>query len=615
MNGVTTRGFPLVVFDIKNQEFDIPYQILIFRIKFLIFRIKISLGGFGLLFFDFETFCMDWLVVIYDMDAGERHIIVNDKDKLQAFYNEHRSDIWCGYNAKHYDQYILKGILLGLDPKKINDFIIVKGRDGWQYSSMFSRIPLIIWDVMNSLDRGLKYFEGAMGNDIRESTVPFDIDRKLTPQELSEVIQYCTHDVEQTIEVFLKRQSDFDAQIQLLKMFNLPLSDLSRTKVQLSAKILEAQKRSYDDEFDISFPDTLRLEKYQAVLDWYKDWSNRDYKKSLTIDVAGVPHAFGWGGVHGARERYSAEGYFINMDVASLYPSLMIRYNLHSRSCNPQKFNDIVKLRLEYKHAKNPLQAPLKIVINGTYGAMKDKFNPLYDPRQANNVCIYGQLLLLDLIEKLEKAGAIIIQSNTDGVLVRMPDGGDEDAFFDRIDDVAHEWETRTGLTLEFDEYRKVYQKDVNNYVIVDGEGKFKSKGAYVKKLSELDYDLAVVNRAIVDYLVKGVPIESTIMTCNSLKEFQIVKKISSKYKSVLHDDEVLNEKCVRVFASTRGSDGGLFKIHATRGNIAKVEGTPEHSFIVNGDVGNMEVPQYLDRAWYIDLAKDRVKGFIGEKR
>lgn len=566
-----------------------------------------------MLFFDMEVYAYDWLVVIYDMGALEKHVIANDRERLEAFYRDHRDDIWAGYNVKHYDQYILKGILLGLDPKRINDFIIVKGRDGWQYSTMFNRIPLIIWDVMNSLDRGLKYFEGAMGNDIRETSVPFDIDRKLTPEELAEVVKYCIHDVEQTIEVFLQRQDDFDAQVQLLNMFSLPRSDLSRTKVQLSAKILEAKRQSYDDEFDISFPDTLRLERYQAVLDWYKDWSNRDYDKSLNVEVAGVPHAFGWGGVHGARVNYSATGYFINMDVASLYPSLMIRYNLHSRSCNPQKFNDIVKLRLDYKHAGNPLQKPLKIVINGTYGAMKDKFNPLYDPRQANNVCVYGQLLLLDLIEKLEKARAIIIQSNTDGVLVRMPDGGNEDAFFNTVDDVAHEWETRTGLQLEFDEYRKVYQGDVNNYVIVDGEGHFKSKGAYVKKLSNLDYDLAIVNKAIVDYLVKGVPIESTVMACNDLKDFQLVKKISSKYRSVLHDDEVLNEKCVRVFASTRETDGGIFKIHATRGNIAKVEGTPEHSFIINESVEGCSVPEYLDRQWYIDEARRRVRKFIGK--
>ena len=48
------------------------------------------------------------------------------------------------------------------------------------------------------------------------------------------------------------------------------------------------------------------------------------------------------------------------------------------------------------------MQAPLKIILNSTYGAMKDKYNPMYDPRQANNVCVFGQLLLLDLIEHLE---------------------------------------------------------------------------------------------------------------------------------------------------------------------------------------------------------------------
>lgn len=564
-----------------------------------------------MLFYDFEVFAYDWLVVIYDMDNRQRHIVINDRKKLNLIFEKYKNNIWCGFNNKHYDQYIFKGILLGLDPKKINDFIIVKKCDGWQYSSLFWDIKIINYDVMNALDRGLKYFEGSMGNDIRETSVPFDIDRKLTPKEIDETVKYCIHDVEQTIEIFIKRYSDFEAQIQLLKMFDLPLIDVGKTKVQLSAKILEAEKKYYNDEFDISFPDTLKLSKYAYVLDWYKDYSNRDYKKKLKTDIAGVPHIFGWGGVHGAREKYSSEGYFINMDVASLYPSLMIRYNLHSRSCNPEKFNDIVNLRLKYKAEGNDLHKPLKIVINGTYGAMKDKTNPLYDPRQANNVCIYGQLLLLDLIEKLEMAGAEIIQSNTDGVLVRMPDGENEDEFFSTIDDTAHEWEVRTGLKLEFDEYRKVFQKDVNNYVIVDAQGKCKSKGAYVKKLSDLDYDLAVVNKALNEYMLHGTPVEDTILACESLRDFQLVKRISSKYISVLHGDEILNEKTVRVFASLDSRHKGIFKIHAERGTVAKVEGTPENAFIINGDISEMEIPPYLNKGWYINVAKERLKGFI----
>jgi DNA polymerase elongation subunit (family B) len=88
------------------------------------------------------------------------------------------------------------------------------------------------------------------------------------------------------------------------------------------------------------------------------------------------------------------------MDVDSYYPALMIEYNFLSRNVlNPAKFKEIRDYRLVLKKNKDPRQLPYKIVLNGTYGAMKDKFNNLYDPKNANNVCVNGQLLLLDLIE------------------------------------------------------------------------------------------------------------------------------------------------------------------------------------------------------------------------
>ena len=575
-----------------------------------------------MIFYDFEVFQNDWLVVALDMTEQREHVIINDVEGLERFYNDHKRDVWVGFNSRNYDQYILKGILAGFNPKEINDFIILQGNRGWQFSDTFRRIPLYNYDVMQNIDRGLKVFEGFLGSNIKESSVPFDIDRKLTSDELQETVEYCRHDVEQTVEVFLRRKADFDAQIALLKMFKLPLADISKTKAQLSAKILGASRRTYDDEFDIDFPDTLILRKYRDVLEWYKQPENRKYhvdpenpksrKMKLEIDIAGVPHIFAWGGVHGARTKYSGEGYFINMDVASLYPSLMIRYNLHSRSCNPAKFNEIVETRLKLKHEGNPLQAPLKIVINGTYGAMKDKNNPLYDPRQANRVCVYGQLLILDLMERLEEHGAEIIQSNTDGVLVRMPDGfkGGADAFYNMVDDVAYLWELRTGLELEFDEYTRVYQKDVNNYVIVDAEGHYKSKGAYVKKLNALDYDLAIVNRAVVAYMVDGVPVEKTILACNELKEFQQVKKISSKYDYLFYDGQTLPEKCVRVFASTDKRKGGLKMKHKSKTTLDKVSNTPERCFIHNDSVEGISCPNELDKSWYIDLARKRLEGF-----
>lgn len=563
-------------------------------------------------FYDFEIFEQDWLVVIINIYDQSETVIVNDKQKLEEYYEAHKNEIWVGYNVNHYDQYIMKAILCGFNPKTVNDWIIRENKQGWQYSSLFRKIQMYNFDIMYRNDRGLKSLEGFMGNNIKETSVPFDLDRKLTVDEINETIKYCRHDVEQSIEVFFARKDDFDAQMGLIKMFKLPLSNISRSKAQLSAMILDAHRprESRDDEFDIFFPKTLRISKYKEVVDWYKNKENYDYSKSLKINVAGVETLFGWGGIHSAVPKYSGEGYFINMDVASLYPSLMIVYDLHSRNIkDPQKYIDIRDNRLKYKHEKNPLQLPLKTLLNSTYGAMKDKNNQLYDPLMANEICIHGQLLLLDLMEKLEPY-AEIIQSNTDGILIKMPEGQNEERWFNLIDDIVYEWEQRTGLTMEFDEYRKVFQKDVNNYIVVAPDGKYKSKGAYVKKQHSLDYDLPIVNKAMVDYMVYDIPVKKTIDECNNLIMFQKIVKLSGKFKHTIHNDKILSEKCFRVFASTRNSDTYIGKQKTDGATIEKFANTPEHCFIVNDDVKNATVDWRLDKEWYVNLTNERLKQF-----
>jgi len=573
-----------------------------------------------LLFYDFEVFAFDWLVVVMDMTAKKEHVIVNDPKALDDLYEANKKDIWVGFNSRRYDQWILKGILCGFNPKKINDYIILQGNDGWRFSTMFRSVPLNNYDVMANIDRGLKAFEGFMGNNIKETSVPFDIDRPLTDAEIQETIKYCRHDVEQTIQVFLQRKEDFDGAMGLVRLAcegrDLDLSLISKTKAQLSALILGAVQQPHDDEFDIDFPATLRISKYQNVIDWYKNPVNRRYtdekgnKVQYETMIAGVPHQFGWGGVHGALEKYHGEGYFVNMDVASLYPSLMIQYNLHSRNIkDPSKYVQIYETRLRYKREKNPLQLPLKLVLNSTYGVMKDPNNGLFDPLQANRVCVYGQLLLVDLMEHLEPY-CQIIQSNTDGVLIRMPYGQNEDEWFALVDDIAYEWEQRTHLNLEFDEYRKVFQKDVNNYIIVDGAGKYKSKGAYVKKLRPLDYDLPILNKALIEYMVHGIPVEKTIESCEELKEFQLVSKISSKYSAVLHGEIPIKEKCIRIFASTDPNAKGVKKVSIRTGKPEKITNSPEHCFIYNDSVNGVRCPSDLDKQWYINFAKKRLHDF-----
>lgn len=556
-------------------------------------------------FIDFEVFKEDWLCVIINPQRRSETVIVNDSEKLKQYYQQFKNEIFVGYNIRQYDQYIFKGLLLGFNPKDVNDWIIVKDRMGWQYSDLFRNININIFDIMTTF-HGLKTLEGFMGNNIKETGVSFNIDRKLTAAEIAETIEYCRHDVQQTINVFLQRKEEFDAHMSMLKAFNLPLNLISKTKVQLSAIILNAKKQNRNDEFDIEYPNTLKLNKYKEIKQWYDNPLNRDYEQSLEIDVAGVPHIFAWGGLHGARANYIEEGQFLNVDVASYYPSMMIKYGWGSRNMlDPKKYEEIYHQRLKYKAEKNPLQAPLKIVLNGTYGAMKDKYNNLYDPRQANNVCVGGQLLLLDLIEKLEDY-CDIVQSNTDGILVKLRDNREE------VENICHEWEERTGMVLEFDEFVKVIQKDVNNYIIVAADGSYKSKGAYVKKLNDLDNDLAILNEAVTNYFVKGIPVEKTIMECDELVKFQKIVKVSSKYDHALHGDKRLNDRTLRVFASCNENDGGVFKVKIG-GNPEKFALTSEKSFIINEHVNGKQIPNYLDKNWYIDLARKRVSDFLGD--
>jgi len=558
-----------------------------------------------LLFYDAEVFRQDWLFVILDPIARERHLFINDAKKLASFYEQHKGHIWVGYNSRHYDQYILKGILCGFDPHSISKHIITEKKPGWQYSSLFQQIELNQFDVMTTL-HGLKELEGFMGHDIRETSVSFDINRKLTQKEIEEAIKYCTHDVEQTMEIFLRRKKEFDSYIALLNTFKLPLKYISKTKAQLAAIILKAKKIKRDDEFDLKLPETLNIQKYAYVVDWYKDPENYNYENSLDTIVAGVPHTFAWGGLHGARDKYHDEGVFVYVDVFSFYPSLMLEYGFLSRNVeDPEIYRQIYNERMRLKEAKDPMQQPYKIVLNSTYGAMKDQYNSLYDPRQANNVCVGGQLLLLDLIEKLEPCW-MLVQSNTDGLIGKIKREEDLDA----IKSVCKEWEERTRMKLEFKVFHKIYQKDVNNYIIIRNDGSYESKGAYVKELNDIDNDLPVINEALKEYFINKTPVEQTIYNCKDLMKFQKVVKVSSKYSHALYGDKKIPEKTLRVFAS-RNNDPGVFKVKEN-GRVEKIANTPEKCFIVNDNVIGRRIPKRLDKDWYVTLAKKRLEDFLG---
>lgn len=563
-------------------------------------------------FYDFEVWPKLWCVTIINPITKEKTVIVNDAKKLIYHYAKHKDEIYVGFNSRNYDDYVFKAILCGFEPWKMNDWIINKGRKGWEFSSLLQKVQLNSFDCMVGFN-GLKTLEAFIGMDIRETEIPFDYDGEFTQEMINQVLFYNEHDVLATIQVFMERKSEFDSYMGLLKLFDLPLSYLGKSKAQLAAIITGAKKTRHKDEFDISLPPTMRIEKYTKVTEYFEnDWN---YDTNLEIDIAGVPHTYGTGGIHGAIPNYYGEGEFLHVDVNSYYPSLIIHYPEYCMSrtgASLEKFKEIYESRLAFKAQGDARADALKIVINSFYGANKDKFNPLYDPRCANNICIFGQVLLTDLIERLEDH-CDLIQSNTDGLIIKLHENRDE------VMEICKEWEERTGMTLGYDRVFKIAQKDVNNYIMVmekKGKQKIEAKGAYVKDLNDLDYDMAIVNKAVRDYLLYNIPVESTILPCSDMRMFQKVVKLSNKYKWVEHEQGNGNvkydNKAYRVFASRDNSNGRLLKCKPTEKGDKKDKfgNTPDHCFIENGDITEMKIPSKLDRQYYIDLAKKRLEDF-----
>lgn len=623
-----------------------------------------------MIFYDFEVFKEDWLAVFIDVTRKTEQVIVNNPDELKALYEANTSNIWVGFNNRHYDQYIMKGILLGMNPKRINDWIILEKREGWQFSSVFNKVPMTNYDVMPNPPVGLKTMEGFLGSNIKETGVPFDINRKLTKAEIEETIKYCRHDVEQTIKIFLEKIDEFNAMHGIVQAFPnmVSLSNIGDSEARITAKVLGCVKQDFKDEFDYFFLPCLRLNKYKYVQDWFEekkkealamDLQNCDkydkklwYKsQNLETVVAGIPHSFGFGGLHGAADTpIHKTGQILHVDVNNYYPSMLIAWGLVTRAATNDNYHLVYNTRKSMKakqiaaaksgkkaKAKNwkKAQLPYKKMLNALSGGMKDETNPAYDPRNNNCMCINGQLMLLDLIEHLEAVpGFELIQSNTDGLIIWIPD---TDEAFEMVDDICWEWEQRCStdqcsILLELDNISEIYQKDVNNYLWVGADGSVERIGAYVKELSATDNDLPILNKALVEYMVHKTPVEQTINQCDDLIMFQKIVKLSEKYDWVEHEHctpvitktgkRVIKEvyeypekvkysyKSYRVFASNSQDDGRLLKRKKVKTKGEKFGNTPDHCFICNDDVCGVKTPQTLDKGWYIDLAKKRLKQF-----
>lgn len=593
--------------------------------------------------YDFECYSrISWWCVTFINYKDRNNIItiINNRQLLIQFYELHKDEIFVSYNGRQYDTGIFKGILDGMNVGYVNDKLIKEGKKPFQVVKNHKNYPLNDYDAILK-DKSLKQLEAFMGDDIRETEVDFNIDRPLTEAEIEQTKIYNIHDVSELLKVLDACWNDFEGQLDIIELYGLDMSYFTKTKVQLAAKILNAvDQHTMDDEFDICLPDTIRLsDKYKFIPEWYmnpKNWRYKEHLHSeddqhnnqLTCIVAGIPHVFAWGGCHGADDKQSIfEGIILHADVSSMYPTTDIEYNLLSRKFkNPDDFRMMRDFRLKLKAEGNSKNKALKPMINGIYGGSKDRNGAIYDPLMANLTCIFGQMFILDLIDKLEPY-CRLLQTNTDGIFVLC----ESEEQKNKVIEITHSVGERLRMEFEIDEYTKLIQKDVNNYIAIMKNGEVECKGSMVKYNNPIDNDLPILNDAVRNYLAYDIPIEKTINECDELIKFQKVIKLSSKYKEVWYgaalsgkskdgsvkisgiDRELLKNKVHRVFASNRPSDGSIYKLKIEKGvkSYEKFANTPDHLFIDNEDIHDKSIPEYLDREYYINEAKKRVQMFL----
>jgi len=204
----------------------------------------------------------------------------------------------------------------------------------------------------------------------------------------------------------------------------------------------------------------------------------------------------------------------------------------------------------------------IKLALNGAlFGKSNDEYSPMYDTKFMLDITINGQLLLCMLAEKITDLNIKIIQINTDGILVKV-----HSSLREKLDNLCKKWEKLTNLTLDYDFFKVIVQRDVNNYSGTFTNGSTKEKGAFaINKPWNKDHSMKIVSIAVEKYFVDGIPVRTTIKNHKEIFDFCISQKIGKQFQ-VEHHYIKENQKVIdkvqrlnRFFISKFG--GALVKV------------------------------------------------------
>lgn len=504
--------------------------------------------------------------------------------------------IFAGYNNIHYDNAIINYIIdyyhlfINCNYLRICDSIynlsrIITTTDNiepwkkWKYMRCFDTFDILTMLYSQKLRVGLKEMQVTMQYD-NVLEFAYDWNKPLSPDLIDEMISYNINDVDSTESLLNRCKKDVELRLGIEAEYGVDV--LSKDGVNIGMEIL---KQKYLEKTGLQWKDIKDLRSPADYIDLneiilpfidYKDpklKSVLNEMKSQTVSPGrkgyenkfvfrGLRYSVGVGGIHSINSPEiiipQDDEMLIDVDVASLYPSMLIEYKFYPKHLGPEfleVYKQIKEERIEAKHNGNKVKdATLKLALNGLSGNLQNMHSFCYSPFAVMSIRINGQLLLLMLAERLTDLGCRIVQANTDGLFVLL-----KKSKYEQIKQVCSEWEKQTKLTLEEDRFEAMYQYAVNDYIAVKEGYKatkdrklIKEKGMFITEVKlGKGMSAKIIPEAIERYLVDDIPLKDTIYNCTDINKFITYQKVDKKF-SVEYNDKLI-QRINRFYASTNG--------------------------------------------------------------
>ena len=595
--------------------------------------------------FDWEVF-PHWNCMVYNIYNGTDNIefgviTSDDENYVTELRRISKLGYLVGFNIKGYDMQIFNFACMGYTPEELytHNEKIINSTDGkWKDLSFWRKYEFSdLFDDLKTMG-SLKQFESNTGLLIKESNIPFGKEN-LSEEDKKEIIEYCKHDVFATNKLVGARWGYLNAKANCSRLSDLDEAEcIKNTAAKVCAKMLHAKKKDNLNDPYYEIPEKLkRLFKSKIHPTIIAQFEGTELSNDFSYEVRYLKNNFvyGAGGIHSTYEDslYSiSDGDYIlvNADFENLYPSLLVVYNYYASGI-PEEGKERFQFLLsecrrlkkhlkemrkqglsgtdEYKEAFG-VRDSIKLILNASTGAMRQEYSPLYDPQNIIALCMTGQLLTTCMAKIVFDLGALVIQTNTDGILFRIKRNKLQDCYR-----ALQEFSEYIEIPLDIDEEYAVFQKNVNNYILLsEPNAKPKLKGRWAKK-SGSDVPLTplnapVINDSIIDYYCKNIPIEDTVRKRMKHLDFMMTTMKGPTYDGVLYaseNGEIDTTNINRVYATINKSRGTLYKYKIQDGKIIKhdkIASIPDNCTLYNDAVTDKTNLIDIDYDWYIRAAK-----------